>query len=50
MIRNRRTLMVPERLNIMTLKNVAADDTLWPWNDDHRVTETGRTIREYAMG
>jgi hypothetical protein len=43
--------MAPDRLNIMTLKNVAADGTFVPrLNSDHRVTEMGRTTREYARG
>jgi hypothetical protein len=49
-IRNKKTLMAPDRLNIITPKNVAADDTLWPLNDDHRDMVTGRTTREYASG
>ena len=45
-VRNRKTLMVPERLNIMTPKNVAADDALLV----HRAIETGRTMKEYVTG
>ena len=44
--------MAPDRLNIMTLKNVAADGTfdLPRLNSDHRVMEMGRMTREYARG
>jgi hypothetical protein len=49
-IRNKRTLMAPDRSNVTPPKNVAADGTLWPLNDDHRVTVVGRTTMEYAIG
>jgi hypothetical protein len=42
--------MAPERLYIETAKNVAADETCAPLNDDHRAMERGRTVREYARG
>ena len=42
--------MAPDKLNIMTLKNVAADGTRWLPNSNHRDMERGRTVREYARG
>ena len=42
--------MAPDRLNIVTPKNVAADDTLWLLNCNHRDMERGRTTSEYARG
>jgi hypothetical protein len=48
--RNKHTLMAPERLNIETPKNVAAEVTDLCRNCDQRATESGRTTREYARG
>ena len=42
--------MTPERLNIVTPKNVAADDTLWKLNVKNRSMEKGTTMMEYARG
>jgi hypothetical protein len=42
--------MAPDRLYNVTLKNVAADGTLWLPNSNHRDMERGRTMREYARG
>ena len=42
--------MAPERLKIMTPKNVAADGTEMLLKSNHRVMVRGRTIKEYARG
>ena len=49
-IKKTRTLTAPERLNRETPKNVAADGTYTLRNCNHRVTDRGRMVREYAKG
>jgi hypothetical protein len=50
MMRSETTLMAPERLNVETTKNVAADETCLSSNSDHRTIKNGRNTREYARG
>ena len=49
-IRNRTTLMAPERRNSALVKNVTAADTWWLLNCRYRATVLGRMMREYATG
>lgn len=50
MTRNKRTLVAPERWNIEEAKKVAADDTWWWLNCNHRAIVRGRTMKEYVRG
>jgi len=50
MVRNKRTLIAPERLNTNEPKKVAAEVTFLWLNNDQRIIETGRTVMEYASG